>query len=53
VASVLKRPLKNVGKADSSGLKPLGMTKINSLCGTAKAVPFQNLAQADFFSARL
>jgi len=31
-------------------LRSLGMTRTKDFCGTAKAVPFQNEADSEFFS---
>jgi hypothetical protein len=42
--------LKKTVKKIPHGLSPGGTTKIKALCGTAKAVPFQNMAKRDFFS---
>ena len=36
---------------DSSGLKPLGMTKIEDFGGAAEAAPFQNELHLEFFSS--
>ncbi|MFI5089152.1 MAG: hypothetical protein ACHP7P_03735 [Terriglobales bacterium] len=36
---------------DSSGLKPLGMTKIKGFCGAAEAAPLQNAPRFEFFSS--
>jgi hypothetical protein len=36
---------------DSSGLKPLGMTIVEGLCGAAEAAPFQSELHLEFFSS--
>ena len=41
---------KNGGSRGTRLVSPLGMTKTKGLCGTAEAVPFQNITESDFFS---